>query len=247
VIVNERFANTYFPGQNVIGKRIRPGFSVDNTGEKMREIIGIVGNVKHLSLKNEDSPEMYLPRTQIPFDIMTLVVRTKVSEPTALTASIRSELAALDRAIPLRSVKVFDDYISRSLARPRFNALLLSIFAGTALVLTAIGIYGVLAYSVSQRTNEIGIRIALGAGQSSIFRLVVGQAMTLVAISIGIGLAGAFAATRLLNSLLFGVGASDPVTFAAIVLLVTTVASLAAWIPARRAARVDPIVALRTE
>jgi putative ABC transport system permease protein len=247
VIVNERFASKFFPGQNVLGKRIKPGFSADDSGEKMREIIGVVGNVKHLSLKNEDSPEMYLPETQIPFNIMSLVVRSNVANPSALTNSLRKELAALDATIPLTSVRVFDEYISRSLARPRFNALLLSIFAGTALVLTAIGIYGVLAYSVSQRTNEIGIRIALGAGKTSIFRLVVGQAMTIVAISLAIGLMGAFAVTRLLNSLLFGVGASDPGTFIGIVLLVSAVAFVAAWLPARRATRVDPIIALRTE
>ena len=247
VIVNERFANKYFPGQNVIGKRIMPGFAADDSGEKMREIVGVVGNVKHLALKNEDSPEMYLPHTQIPFNIMSLVVRTNVSDPAALTNSLRRELAALDRSIPLTSVRIFDDYVSRSLARPRFNALLLSIFAGTALLLTAIGIYGVMAYSVSQRTNEIGIRIALGAGKSSIFRLVVGQAMSLVGISLLIGLAGAFAATRLLSSLLFGVGAADPATFVGIVLLVSAVAFLASWIPARRATRVNPIIALRAE
>jgi putative ABC transport system permease protein len=247
VIVNERFAKKFFPGQNVIGKRIQPGFSADDTGTKMREIIGVVGNVKHVSLKNEDSPEMYLPRTQIPFDIMSLVVRTKVSNPTALTSALRKELSALDRTIPLRSVRIFDDYISRSLARPRFNALLLSIFAGTALLLTAIGIYGVIAYSVSQRTNEIGIRMALGAGQSAIFRLIVGRAMMLVAISIVVGLIGAFAATRLLNSLLYGVGAWDSFTFLAIVFLVSGVAFLAAWLPAHRAAQVDPVVALRAE
>ncbi|MGZ5004079.1 MAG: ABC transporter permease, partial [Chthoniobacterales bacterium] len=247
VIVNERFAQKYFPGQNVIGKRIQPGFSADDNGEKMREIIGVVGNVKHLSLRKEDDPEMYLPRTQIPFDVMSLVIRTSVSDPTKVTSAVRKELTAMDPAIPLRSVRVFDEYISRSLARPRFNALLLSIFAGTALLLTAIGIYGVMAYSVAQRTNEIGIRIALGAAQSSIFRLVVGQAMTLVTISVGIGLAGAFAATRLLNSLLFGVGAWDPITFGVIVILISLVAFLAAWLPARRASRVDPIIALRTE
>ena len=247
VIVNERFANKYFPGQNVVGKRIMPGFSADDSGEKMREIVGVVGNVKHLSLRNEDSPEMYLPDTQIPFNIPSLVIRTSVSNPNALTNSVRKELAALDATIPLTSVRVFDEYISRSLARPRFNTLLLSIFAGTALLLTAIGIYGVMAYSVSQRTNEIGIRIALGAGKSSIFRLIVGQAMTLVGISLVVGLAGAFAATRLLNSLLFGVGASDPMTFVAIVLLVSAVAFIAAWLPARRATRVDPIIALRSE
>jgi predicted permease len=247
VIVNERFAQKFFPGQNVIGKRIQPGFAADDTGDKMRDIVGVVGNVKHLSLRNEDSPEMYLPRTQIPFGIMSLVIRTSVSNPNALTNSLRKELAALDPTIPLRSVRVFDEYISRSLARPRFNTLLLSIFAGTALLLTAIGIYGVMAYSVSQRTNEIGIRIALGAAKSSIFRLVVGQAMTLVGISVAIGLAGAFAATRWLNSMLFGVGASDPATFVGIVVLVSGVAFIAAWVPARRATRVDPIVALRAE
>ena len=213
----------------------------------MREIVGVVGNVKHLSLKNEDSPEMYMPQTQIPFNIMSLVIRTSVSNPATLTAAVRKELAAMDSSIPLTAVRVFDEYVSRSLARPRFNALLLSIFAGTALLLTAIGIYGVMAYAVAQRTNEIGIRIALGAAQSSIFRLVVGQAMTLVAISVVIGLAGAFAATRLLNSLLFGVTAWDPITFVSLVIVVSLVAFLAAWLPARRAARVDPIIALRTE
>jgi len=247
VIVNERFANKYFPSQNVVGKRIMPGFSADDNGEKMREIVGVVGNVKHLSLRNEDSPEMYLPNTQIPFNIPSLVIRTSVSNPNALTNSVRKELAALDATIPLTSVRVFAEYISRSLARPRFNTLLLSIFAGTALLLTAIGIYGVMAYSVAQRTSEIGIRIALGAGKSSIFRLVVGQAMTLVGISLVVGLAGAFAATRLLNSLLFGVGASDPMTFVSIALLVSAVAFMAAWLPARRATRVDPIIALRAE
>jgi predicted permease len=247
VIVNERFAQKFFPGQNVLEKRIKPGFAADDSGEKMREIVGVVGNVKHLALKNEDSPEMYLPQTQIPFNIMSLVVRTSTSDPAALTTAIRKELAAMDSSIPLTSIRVFDEYISRSLARPRFNALLLSIFAGIALVLTGIGIYGVMAYSVAQRTSEIGIRIALGAAQSSIFRLIVGQAMTLVAVSVVIGLVGALAATRLLNSLLYGVGASDPFTFVAIVLLVSIVAFLAAWLPARRAARVDPVVALRAE
>jgi predicted permease len=247
VIVNERFASKYFPGQNVVGKRIMPGFSADDKGEKMREIIGVVGNVKHLSLKNEDSPEMYMVNTQMPFNVLSLVIRTNLSNPSALTTAVRKELAARDATIPLTGVRVFEEYIARSLARPRFNTLLLSIFAGTALLLTAIGIYGVMAYSVAQRTSEIGIRIALGAGKGSIFRLVVGQAMTLVGISLVIGLAGAFAATRLLNSLLFGVGASDPVTFISIVLLVSAVAFIAAWLPARRATRVDPIIALRAE
>ncbi|MGI8821196.1 MAG: ABC transporter permease [Chthoniobacterales bacterium] len=247
VIVNERFAAKFFPGQNVVGKRIMPGFAADESGEKMREIVGVVGNVKHLALKNDDSPEMYIPQTQIPFNNMSLVVRTTVSDPASLTGALRRELAAMDPSIPLTSIRVFDEYVSRSLARPRFNALLLSIFAGVALLLTAIGIYGVMAYSVAQRTNEIGIRIALGAAQSSIFKLIVGQAMTLVGISVVFGVAGAFAATRLLSTMLFGVGAADPLTFLGIVVLISLVAFLAAWLPARRAANVNPIVALRAE
>jgi putative ABC transport system permease protein len=175
------------------------------------------------------------------------VARTSISNAAAITSAVRSELAAVDRNIPLVRVRVFDEYLARALARPRFNALLLSIFAGTALLLTAIGIYGVMAYSVSQRTSEIGIRIALGAAKGSIFRLVVGQAMTIVALSLVVGLVGAFAATRLLSSLLYGVGASDPGTFIAVSLLVSAVAFLAAWLPARRATRVDPIIALRAE
>ncbi len=247
VVVNEFFANKFFPGQNAVGKRIVPGFSAGDDKPLMRQIIGVVGNVKHRSLRHDYTPEMYLPITQIPFSETSLVVRTRVASAASLTSAVRTQLAAVDPNIPLTSVKVFDDYISQSLARPRFNALLLTIFAATALLLTAIGIYGVMAYSVAQRTNEIGIRMALGAAQSSIFRLIVGQAMALVGISVVVGVLGAFAATRLLNSLLFGVGAADPVTFVAIVLLISAVAFLAAWLPARRAAQVDPIVALRTE
>jgi predicted permease len=247
VIVNERFVQKFFPGQNAVGKHIKPSWGIGDDKPLMRTIIGVVGNVKHRTLNMEFTPEVYLSASQIPMDTMSIVAHTSVSNPATITSAVRSELAAVDRNIPLVRVRVFDEYISRALARSRFNALLLSIFAGTALLLTAIGIYGVMAYSVAQRTSEIGIRIALGAGKSSIFRLVVGQAMTLVAISLVVGLIGAFAATRLLNSLLYGVGASDPITFIAIVLLVSAVAFVAAWLPARRATRVDPIIALRAE
>ena len=247
VIVNEQFVQKFFPGKNVIGKHIKPSWGIGDEKALMRTIVGVVGNVKHRTLNMEFTPEVYLSASQIPMDSMSIVARTSVSNPAAITSAVRSELAAVDRNIPLVRVRVFDEYLSRALARPRFNAMLLSIFAATALVLTAIGIYGVMAYSVSQRTSEIGIRIALGAGKDSIFRLIVGQAMTIVAISLVAGIAGAFAATRLLNSLLFGIGASDPVTFAAIVLLVSVVAFIAAWLPARRAMRVDPIIALRAE
>ena len=247
MIVNERFVQKFFPGQNVIGKHIKPSWSTDDKPPLMRTIVGVAGNVKHRSLAADFTPEIYLSAAQIPVGTPSLIVRTNISGPAGITSAVRAEVAAVDRNIPLTRVRIFDEYMSRSLSRPRFNALLLSIFAGTALLLTAIGIYGVMAYSVSQRTNEIGIRMALGAAQSAIFRLVVGQAMTLVGISLALGLIGAFAATRLLNSLLYGVRAWDPLTFAAIVFLVSVVAFLAAWLPARRAARVDPVIALRTE
>ncbi len=248
VVVNEQFVQKFFPGQNVVGKHINPSWSVGDEKALMRTIVGVVGNVKHRTLDMEFTPG------SLPVDLANSdgqscrSWRARVSPiPRRITSAVRSELAAVDRNIPLVRVRVFDEYLARALARPRFNALLLSIFAGTALLLTAIGIYGVMAYSVSQRTSEIGIRIALGAGKSSIFRLVVGQAMTIVAISLVIGLVGAFAATRLLSSLLYGIGAWDPLTFVGIVLLLSLVAFLAAWLPARRAARVNPIVALRTE
>jgi len=247
VIVNEQFVQKFFPGQNVIGKHIKPSWGVGDEKPLMRTIIGVVGNVKHRTLNMEFTPEVYLSSSQIPLHSMSIVARTSVSNPAAITSAVRSELAGIDRNIPLVRVRMFEEYLDRALARPRFNAMLLSIFAGTALLLTAIGIYGVMAYSVSQRTSEIGIRIALGAGKSSIFRLIVGQAMAVVGISLLIGLVGAFAVTRLLSSLLYGVAASDPVTFITIVLIVSAVAFLAAWLPARRATRVNPIIALRAE
>jgi putative ABC transport system permease protein len=247
VIVNERFVQKFFPGQNVVGKRIKPGWSVGDEKPKMREIVGVVGNVRHISLQKDFTPEMYVPATQIPVNFTWIVARTSLSNPAALTTAVRDQIASLDRDVPLTQVRVFDEYMSRTLAKPRFNALLLSIFAGTALLLTAIGIYGVLAYSVSQRTNEIGIRIALGAAQSNIFRLVVGEAMLLVAISMAIGLLGAFMATHFLSSLLYDVAAWDPITFLSIATLIAAVAFLACWLPARRAARVDPVTALRAE
>jgi putative ABC transport system permease protein len=247
VIVNERFVQKFFPGQNVVGKHIEPGWGVGDEKPKMREIVGVVGNVRHLSLQNDFTPEMYVSAAQVPVNFVWIVARTSLSHPAALTSAVRDQLALLDRNIPLTHVRIFDEYMSRTLAKPRFNALLLSIFAGTALLLTSIGIYGVLAYSVSQRTNEIGIRMALGAAQSNIFRLIIGQAMLLVAISMAIGLLGAFMATRFLSSLLYGVAAWDPITFVSIATLIAAVAFLACWLPARRAARVDPVVALRAE
>ena len=247
VIINERFAQKYFPNQDAVGKQMKPLWAVGDQPPQMREIVGVVGNAKHLSLQEDFAPEMYLPIAQIPFPTGTILLRTETSNPATMADTLRAELAHVDSNLPLTAVRMFDEYRASSLAGPRFNALLLSIFAAVALLLTAVGIYGVIAYSVSQRTGEIGIRMALGALPSSIFRLVVGQAMTLVAISIGIGLLGALAGTRLMRSLLFAVGAWDPATFISIATLIAVVAFVACWLPARRAARVNPIEALRAE
>jgi putative ABC transport system permease protein len=247
VIINERFAQKYSPGQDPVGKQMKPLWAVGDQPPQMREIVGVVGNAKHLSLQEDFAPEMYLPVAQIPCASATILLRTETSNPATMANTLRAELAHVDPNLPLTAVRVFDEYRAGSLAGPRFNALLLSIFATVALLLTAVGIYGVIAYSVSQRTGEIGIRMALGALPSSIFRLVVGKAMMLVAVSIGIGFLGALACARLMTSLLYGVGAWDPPTFILIAALIAAVAFLASWLPARRASRVDPIQALRTE
>ena len=203
--------------------------------------------MKHESLRRDFTPEMYVPATQFPMSFFSLVVRTATSQPTALTGAIRDALVQIDPGIPLTRVRVFEDYLTKSLARPRFNALLLSIFAGVALLLTAIGIYGVMAYSVAQRRQEIGVRMALGAQRGDVLRLVVGGGMKLTALGLLLGLSAAFALTRLLGSLLFGVGAFDPLTLAAVALLLSAIALLACILPARRASGLDPMNALRTD
>ena len=247
VIINERFAQKYFPNQNPVGKQMKSLWAVGDQPPRMREIVGVVGNAKHLSLQEDFAPEMYLPIAQVPVPSATILLRTETSNPATMASTLRTELAYVDANLPLTAVRVFDEYRAGSLAGPRFNALLLSIFAAVALILTAVGIYGVIAYSVSQRTPEIGIRMALGALPSSIFRLVVGQGMALVLPSIAIGLFAALACTRVMSSLLFGVTAWDPITFVSIATLIAAVAFLACWLPARRAARINPVEALRTE
>jgi putative ABC transport system permease protein len=201
--------------------------------------------VKYRSLRADFTPEMYVPTAQLPIGMAWLVVRTSTSAPAALTSAVRSELARADASIPLTRVRVFEDYIARSLARPRFNATLLSIFAGVALLLTAIGIYGVMAYSVAQRRQEIGIRMALGAQRGHVLRLVVGGGMKLALLGLIIGLAAAFGLTRMLETLLFGVKAFDPLTLGSVIFLLASIAFLACWMPARRASGLNPLVALR--
>lgn len=246
MLVNQAFVDKFFPGADPIGKRVAPGFTVGpSEDEVMREIVGIVGNVKHRSLRAEFTPEMYAPLAQLPIGAASIVVRTSTSSPAALTSAVRAELARADASVPFTRVRVFDEYITRSLARPRFNATLLSIFAGVALLLTAIGIYGVMAYSVAQRRQEIGIRMALGAQRGDVLRLVVGGGMKLALIGVAIGIVAAFGLTRLLETLLYGVTAFDPLTLGTVVVLLGAIAFLACWLPARRASGLNPLVALR--
>ena len=246
VIVNQAFARKFFPNEDALGKRIRPGISTDTDEPAMREIIGVVSDIRNRNLSSELRPGYYMPAAQMPFNQMTLVVRT-TNDPHSVITAVQNEVHAMDNELPIFNVKTMDDYISATVAGPRFNATLLVIFAGVALILTIVGLYGVMSYSVAQRTNEIGIRMALGAQTKDVLRLIVSQGFKLVLIGLGIGLAGAFALMRVISSLLFGVTTKDPLTFAAVAVLLTLVALLACYIPARRATRLDPLHALRYE
>ena len=245
IIVNDAFAKQYFPGEDVIGKHVKPGITDEDVEAPMREIVGVVGNVKHMSLSAEVDPEAYEPHAQLIFD-MAVVVKTD-ADPHGITGAVQGELRAMDKDLPAYNLRTLDEYLTGSVAQPRLITSLLALFAGMALLLTAVGLYGVMSYSVNQRTHEIGIRMALGADRGDVLKLVVGQGMTLTAIGVVVGLGGAFFLTQLLKSLLFGVSATDPATFAAIALLLAGVALAACFVPARRATKVDPMVALRYE
>jgi putative ABC transport system permease protein len=245
VIINETLAAQYFPNQNPIGKHIRPAISVEGA-PPWREIVGVVGAVRHGGPGKEPRPEFFLPHTQMPFLTLTTVVRT-AGDPLAIVGAARNEVRAMDREAPIDSVKTLDQYLTESVAQPRFNTLLLALFAGVAMTLTAVGLYGVMAFSVTARTREIGVRVALGARGPDVLRLVIGQGMMLTLIGVAIGLVAALALTRLMKGLLFGVTPTDPATFALIALLLVGVALVACYIPARRATKVDPMIALRYE
>jgi putative ABC transport system permease protein len=247
VIVTEKFAREFFPNEEPVGKRIRPGIGTyDGEDTPWREIVGVVGDVRNRNLSTDPPAAYYVPQTQVPFSQLVGVVKTS-NEPRSLISAVTKEVAAMDQDVPLFAVKTMDEYLSTSVARPRFSTTLLSIFAGVALVLTIVGLYGVMSYSVAQRTNEIGIRLALGAQSRDVLLMIVKQGGTLILLGLVIGLAGAYAVTRLITSWLFGVTAKDPFTFAAVAVLLGIVALLACYIPALRATKVDPMDALRCE
>ena len=247
VIVTEAFARQFFPGEDAVGKRIKPGMSTfDGEKSQMREIIGVVGDIRNRSLSVESKPAYYVPETQVPFNQLSMVVRT-TGDPHVLINAVGKEVLALDKDVPVYSVKTMNEYLASSVAAPRFNTTLLSIFAGVALVLTIVGLYGVMSYSVAQRTNEIGIRLALGAQRRDVIALVVKQGLLLVLFGLLIGLPSAFALMRLISGLLFGVTNKDPMTFVSAAVVLSLVGLLACYIPALRATRVDPMEALRCE
>jgi putative ABC transport system permease protein len=244
LIVNEALARRYWPNEEAIGKRL--GFEDDAAKQYWWEIVGVVGNVKHERLDAEAKPEVYFPYQQSPANFMTLVIRT-TSDPSNMIAAVRDQVLAIDRDQPVFDIKTMDQRLAKAVSQSRFIMLLLGVFSALALVLAAVGIYGVMAYTVTQRTHEIGIRMALGAQASDVLRMIVRQGMILALIGVLIGLAASFALTRLMSSLLYGVTATDPLTFVGVALVLSLVALLASFIPARRATRVDPIVALRYE
>jgi putative ABC transport system permease protein len=246
IIINDSFARQFFPGENPIGKHVQAGISTGSSQKQMREIVGVVGNVKFQDLTSEWTQESYIPYAQLPFGSVTIVARS-AKDPEGLAKPIASAVQSLDKDLPAYAPKTVEQYLNGTIAVPRFNTFLLAIFAGLAMILTAVGLYGVISYAVAQRTHEIGIRMALGAQPGDMLRLVISQGMRLALFGVGLGLVAALALTRFLSSLLFGVSSTDPVSFASVVALLFAVVFLACYIPARRAMRVDPMVALRYE
>ncbi len=244
VVIDERMAQEFWPGQDPVGKRIH----IVELGpeDPWQTIIGVVGRVKHESLDSEPRIAFYTSQAQFPVRAVTGVVRSS-TEPAALASAVQNAIRGVDPDLPIYSVQTMAARVDESLARRRFSVLLLTLFAGLALALAAIGIYGVMAYMVSQGTREIGIRMALGATPRNILNLVVRQAMTLALFGVVIGLSGAFALSRLLQNLLFSVRATDAATFAAVPLVLIVVAFVATYVPARRAARIDPMISLRCD
>ncbi|HEV2828799.1 MAG TPA: ABC transporter permease [Pyrinomonadaceae bacterium] len=246
IIINEALARRDFPNENPLGKKIGLGNN-DAKGQPVWwEIVGVAADVRSIELREPPMPEFYLSALQDSFRNMFVVVRTSV-EPTSVAASVRQIAAEVDKSAAVSDVKTMETIVNEAVTQPRFNFFLLGLFSGIALLLSAAGIYGVTAYSVTQRTHEFGIRMALGAQVGDVLRMILKQGMLLISIGIAVGLVASFALTRLLRTLLYGVSVTDPGTFVVITLLLMFVALLACYLPARRATKVDPLTALRYE
>ena len=244
IIIDEEFARRYWPNEDPIGKRVAMG---SEKHPKFLTVLGVVGRVKMEGLSQDSNRvQGYFPFAQISNNDMTIVLKAS-GDPNQLIAAARQQVKAIDPDQPIYGVRTMDEIRAESVAPERLNLTLLSLFAGIALVLAIVGIYGVMSYSVTQRTHEIGIRMAIGAQPRDVFRMVIGQGMMLALIGVAFGLIGAFALTRLMTTMLFGVEPTDPATFAAIAVLLTVVALVACYVPGRRATKVDPVVSLRYE
>jgi putative ABC transport system permease protein len=244
MLINETLQQRFFPGTNPVGKRINIGSERE---PDWNEIVGVVEDVKYNGLADEVQPALYQPVAQAASWGMALIIKTNAADPLSLTAAVRNEVRKLDPELPIAQVTTMEDKLVTASAQPRFRTTLIALFAALALILACVGIYGVISYSVAQRTNEIGIRMALGAQRHNVLKMVIGQGAWLAIIGAVFGLAGAFALTRLMAGLLFGVTPTDAVIFTSVPLCLILVALLACYIPARRATRVDPLVALRYE
>ncbi|HEX5888454.1 MAG TPA: FtsX-like permease family protein, partial [Pyrinomonadaceae bacterium] len=243
MVVSDAFVKRYFPNEDPIGRRI----VFDGPDKTAREIVGVVADIKRNGLDVAAEPELYVSHVQRPERRLNLVIRTEASDASQLTQAARAEVKAFDSNQIIWRAQTLEDLLGTSVAPRRFNMLLLGIFASVALVLAAVGLYGVMSYSVSWRTHEIGIRMALGAKRADVLRLVIRQGMTMALIGLVVGLIGAFAMSRVIAGLLYGVSPKDPLTFAGVSIVLLAVALLACLLPARRATRVNPIVALRSE
>lgn len=246
VVISEDLAKQVFPGVDPIGKRIQPNISSGNAAAPMRRVVGVVGDVKAEGLSAPAIPESYVPYAQLPFAPMSVLVRT-VLGPEGMVPTLTKQVQSLDKDLPLLNVKPLEQYVDDSIAGTKFEAILLGIFAGLAFLLTAIGLFGVISYTTVRRTRELGIRLALGAERREIVGLVVTSGLWLAGLGTAIGLAAALLLSRFMASLLYGISATDPLTFAVVAIALVGTAALASYIPARRAARIDPMAALRYE
>jgi putative ABC transport system permease protein len=246
LMVNQSLVDKNFSGENVVGRRINFGRTDDNQQPVWLEIVGVVADIKNLELKEPPEPEVYFSTLQGPFQTMSIVIRSN-TEPTSLVSAVRQAVAEVDKTVPIADFETMERLVTESVMQPRFNMVLLGLFSGIALLLSAAGIYGVTSYTVTQRTHELGIRLALGAQLGDVLKLILQQGLIVIFIGVAIGLGAAFVLTRLLKTLVFGVSTTDPLTFLGITLLLSLIALIACYIPARRATKVDPLVALRYE
>jgi predicted permease len=244
-IINQTLARRYWPGEDPVGKHIKTG-GLERPTNPWMEVVGVVGDMKFTSLETPADPTLYQPYQQGAWSAMYLVVRA-TQDPLNLVAPLRAAVWSLDKDLPVARVRTMDQLLSKSVAQPRFRAWLIGLFGCAALLLAAVGVYGVVSYSVTERTREIGVRVALGARRGDVLRLVIGQGLQLAGLGVALGMVGAFLVTRLLTKLLFAVKPYDPLTFAGAAALLSVVVLAACYIPARRATRVDPQVALRYE